>query len=177
MSNFFNADRKNFEWKNLGDISEGRENLGEEMPVLLYRLMQYTLLDVLSADMGLNNANDYFRRAGYLAGVEFATNALDLTLPYESFVAALQERLKELKVGILRIEAYNTTSGEIVLTIGEDLDCSGLPVTGEVVCIYDEGFLAGILNTYTGKNYKVREVDCWATGDRVCRFIGTPQED
>ena len=55
-------------------------------------------------------------------------------------------------------------------TVGEDLDCSGLPVTGETVCNYDEGFLAGILKVYTKKDYVVTEVDCWATGSRVCRF-------
>ena len=54
--------------------------------------------------------------------------------------------------------------------MGEDLDCSGLPITGEVVCNYDEGFIAGILHVYTGQVYDVREIDCWATGDRTCRF-------
>ncbi|MEG0016657.1 MAG: 4-vinyl reductase, partial [Gordonibacter sp.] len=42
----------------------------------------------------------------------------------------------------------------------------------EVVCTYDEGFLAGILNVYSGKTYRVREIDCWANGARVCRFNG-----
>jgi predicted hydrocarbon binding protein len=55
----------------------------------------------------------------------------------------------------------------------EDLDCSGLPITNETICNYDEGFIAGILNAYTGKTYEVRELDCWANGDRVCRFHGT----
>ena len=33
-------------------------------------------------------------------------------------------------------------------------------------------FNAIILQAYTGKPYEVREVDCWANGDRVCRFNG-----
>lgn len=45
-----------------------------------------------------------------------------------------------------------------------------LPVLGETVCNYDEGFLSGILSVYTGKPYAAIEIDCWATGDRVCRF-------
>ena len=56
------------------------------------------------------------------------------------------------------------------LTVSEDLDCSGLPSTDEVVCHYDEGFIAGILNAYTGKSFTAKEIDCWASGDRVCRF-------
>lgn len=164
-----------FTWENLGDIKKGRGELGEEMPVLIYRLMQYTMLDVLSRAYGNEKANEYFREAGYLAGTEFAKNTLDLETDFNSFVANLQKALKDLKIGILRMEDFDDASGEIVLTVAEDLDCSGLPITNETVCYYDEGFIAGILKAYTGNNYNVREVDCWANGDRVCRFRGTSE--
>ena len=70
------------------------------------------------------------------------------------------------------MEAFDSKTGNLVLTVGQDLDCSGLPITNETVCFYDEGFISGILETYTGRKYDVREVDCWANGDRVCRFNG-----
>jgi predicted hydrocarbon binding protein len=94
-------------------------------------------------------------------------------LYFNVFLANLQSVLLNMKVGILRMEAFDPETGSIVLTVGQDLDCSGLPVTNENVCTYDEGFIAGILEAYTGKKYDVREVDCWASGDRVCRFNGT----
>ena len=173
--NIFLSDKKHedFTWETLGDIKEGRGDLGEEMPVLVYRLMQYTMLDVLSKAHGPEQANEYFRDAGFLAGTEFAKHTLDLKADLNSFVANLQQSLHELKIGILRMEAFDAETGDIVLTVGQDLDCSGLPVTNENVCYYDEGFIAGILQAYTGKTYDVREVDCWASGDRVCRFNGT----
>ena len=175
MENVFESGKKRaFTWNQLGDINIGRGNLGENMPVIVYRLMQYTLLDVLSKGLGLDEANDFFRSAGYLAGTEFSKNVLNINLDFNSFISHLQETLKTLKIGILRMEATNLETGEVVLTIGEDLDCSGLPVTNENLCVYDEGFLAGILEFYTGKKYKVEEVDCWASGDRVCRFKGKP---
>jgi len=68
------------------------------------------------------------------------------------------------------MEAFDPDTGNLVLTVGQDLDCSGLPITNETVCCYDEGFIAGILHAYTGKKYHAKEVDCWANGDRVCRF-------
>ncbi len=172
MENIFASGQKHskFQWDGLGDIKAGRGQLGEEMPVLVYRLMQYTMMDVLSHALGEDKANDYFRAAGFLAGSELAKNALDLTGEFSAFVAQLQKALKDLKIGILRMEAFDPDTGNIVLTVGEDLDCSGLPVTNENVCVYDEGFIAGILQAYTGKEYDVREVDCWANGDRVCRF-------
>jgi predicted hydrocarbon binding protein len=170
---FVSAETHNeFNWKNLGDIKEGRGDLGEEMPVLVYRLMQYTMLDVLTKAYGNETANQHFRDAGFLAGSEFARNVLDLSVDFETFVANLQKKLQELKIGNLRMEDFDSSTGNLILTVGEDLDCSGLPVTNENVCFYDEGFISGILEAYTGKKYDVREVDCWANGDRVCRFNG-----
>jgi len=162
-----------FYWGRLGNIKEGRGELGEEMPVLVYRLMQFTMLDVLSKDLGIQQASEYFRQAGFLAGVEFSRNVLDLKADFNIFIANLQKNLLDLKIGIMRVEEFDSCTGSIVLTVGQDLDCSGLPITNENVCVYDEGFFAGIFETYTGKKYNVREVDCWASGGRVCRFFGS----
>ena len=172
MENVFKKDGAHgtFAWGNLGDIKEGRGNMGEEMPVLVYRLMQFTLLDVLTKEFGREKANHYIREAGRLAGTEFAKNVLDLKVDLNTFVANLQQTLEKMKIGILRMESIDEDAREIVLTVAEDLDCSGLPITDETVCDYDEGFIAGILSTYTGKVYTVREIDCWSSGDRVCRF-------
>jgi predicted hydrocarbon binding protein len=171
MFQFLSDDADNsFQWGSLGDATEGRKNLGEEMPVLVYRLFQYTMRDILNRKLGSTETIDVFRKAGELAGEEFASHMLDLALPFDQFVAQLQQTLKDVKVGILRLEEVSKDASEMVLSVAEDLDCSGLPITGEVVCNYDEGFIAGLLKAYTGKYYIVREVDCWSKGDRVCRF-------
>lgn len=172
MKNVFATENKHnvFSWENLGDIKGGRGSLGEEIPVLVYRLMQYTMLDILSKDLGVEGANKYFYRSGFLAGTEFAKNVLNLSADFDTFVADLHQALIDFKIGIARIEAFDPDTGNLMLTIGEDLDCSGLPITNETVCTYDEGFIAGILEAYTGKPYDVKEVDCWASGDRICRF-------
>lgn len=169
-------DNYSFTWESIGDINEGRSNLGDNMPVFVYRLFQYTMRDVLCKKFGKNETKEIFKQSGKLAGEEFAKHALDLSLPFEEFAATLKEILEESRIGVLRIEEFDTSSGHAILTIGEDLDCSGLPMTGETVCDYDEGFLEGILNSYTKKNYFVKEVDCWATGARVCRFDAVVKE-
>ena len=172
MSNVFKKDTSihEFSWDNLGDVKAGREDLGEDMPVIVYRLMQFTMLATLTKDLGPEKANDCFRSAGFLAGSEFAKHVLDLTVDFNTFISDLTKSLADLRIGILRMEAVDPDTGNLVLTVGQDLDCSGLPITDETVCYYDEGFISGILNTYTGKEYDVHEIDCWATGDRVCRF-------
>ncbi len=160
----------NLSWENIGDIEGGRKNLGETMPVLVYRLMFYTIKDELLSQFGNEKTIEILRNAGRLAGTVFAKNVLDLDVPFNIFINQLQGTLLENKIGILRVEEMDFETGNAVLTVSEDLDCSGLPITGENVCNYDEGFLAGILEVYTKKEYKVTEVDCWATGARVCRF-------
>jgi len=172
MENVFEKKRDHgtFSWTDLTNIKEGRGSLGEDMPVLVYRLMQYTMLGILTRELGREKANYFLKEAGYLAGTEFASNVLDLKVDLDTFIANLQKALIDLKIGILRIESVSEDAGEITLTVAEDLDCSGLPITGESVCDYDEGFISGILKVYTGKQYSVREIDCWASGDRVCRF-------
>jgi predicted hydrocarbon binding protein len=159
-----------FQWKDLGDIHEGRPNLGLSAPVLAYRLLQYTLRDVLICEAGVDKANDILNKSGRLAGTHFCRNLLNCELGFNEFIAQLQRVLKEQTIGILRIEEADTENMRFTLTVAEDLDCSGLPFTDEVVCHYDEGFIAGIFETYTGKRFSVREIDCWASGERVCRF-------
>jgi predicted hydrocarbon binding protein len=159
-----------FSWEDLGDLELGRPNLGSMTSVVCYRLMEYTFKEVLCREFGSEKACDIFIAAGRLAGEQFCKNVLNPELSFDAFVADLGRKLVELKIGVLRIEEADEASGNITLTVSEDLDCSGLPLYGETVCDYDEGFLAGILFVYTGKEFVVKEVDCWATGDRTCRF-------
>lgn len=159
-----------FSWDDIGDIEEGRKNLGPDMPVAVYRLFQFTLKDVLAREYDEETACVLLRGAGHLAGTQLAKNVLDLSGDFDYFIANLTNKLKELKVGILRIEKADLNTMTFTLTVSEDLDCSGLPISGNTVCDYDEGFIAGILEAYTGKPFEVKEVDCWATGDRTCRF-------
>lgn len=176
MLDFLKEMDTKFSWDTIGNIQEGRQNLGESMPVYVYRLFQFTIKDELIKQLGNDKTIEIFRNAGHLAGVEFANSMLDLNLQFNEFIAHLQEVLQESKIGILRIEQFDLQTGRAILTVGEDLDCSGLPVTGETACNYDEGFLAGILKEYTKKDYIVTEIDCWATGSRVCRFEAEVKE-
>jgi predicted hydrocarbon binding protein len=163
-----------FSWENLGDVKEGRGDLGEDMPVIIYRLMQYTMLSALSKEFGEDKANFFFKEAGRLAGAEFAKNILNLKLDWGDFISDIQNKFKAYRICIFRLEDFDRETGDITVSAFQDLDCSGIPVTNETVCFYDEGFISGIFAEYTGKPFDVKEVDCWANGNRVCRFKGGP---
>ena len=117
--NIFLKDRKELKLADYMMAQEnGRENLGSELPVAVYRLLEYSIREELKEQFGKEEQIRIFRNAGYRAGVYFAEKYLDSSLEISD----------------------------------------------------DEGFLAGILTSYTGKPYTAIEVNCWATGDRVCRF-------
>ena len=177
MNNIFMQDQKPIKFEDYLQFDEGsRGNLGEELPVIVYRLLEYSLKDELIERFGKETQIDVFRQAGRKAGEYFAKKLLDMNQPLDQFVSQLQAKMQEMKIGVLRIEDVDEESGRIILTVAEDADCSGLPVLGETVCNYDEGFISGILSLYSGKPYTAVEVDCWATGDRVCRFHAKVEE-
>ena len=159
-----------FEWSDIGDIAKGRPTLGMGMNVAAYRLFHYSLRSVLEKSCGKAETKNILVEAGRLSGIEFCKNLLDISLPPGSFFELLKDRMQELGMGILQVAHADFENLIFVLTVSEDLDCSGVPVTGEAVCNYDEGLIMGILQMNTGRQFMVRETDCWATGDWTCRF-------
>ena len=121
-------------------------------------------------ELGVKKTDEIFYLAGKKAGIEIYKNLITKKDSFEDFIDNLQEVLKDLKVGILRIEKADFEKNEFTISVAEDLDCSGLPITDEEICVYDEGFISGLLYAHTGSEFNVKEVDCWCSGDRVCRF-------
>lgn len=159
-----------FSWDLLGDLDLGRPNLGPTTRLEVYRLMQFTFRDVIEKEYGTQAADEIFYKAGKLAGHEFYQHLFKEIIDYNEFIRQLQLVLKEMAIGILRIEKADLEKGEFVMTVSEDLDCSGLPELGYEICTYDEGFISSLMENFTGKKFKVKEIDCWCTGDRTCRF-------
>ena len=133
--------------------------------------MQFCIRDVVEGELGSERADRIFHKAGYLAGRHFYTHVIAPVSDFAAFVKKMQEVLLDLGIGILQVEEEDLAHGRLVLTVSEDLDCSGLPELTYEVCTYDEGFIAALLESFTGTKFRVKEVDCWCTGDRTCRFL------
>ena len=166
-----------FSWDLLGDIESGRPNLGRHTSLEVYRLMQFSFRDVLEKNFGTEEADRVFREAGYLAGGEFYDHLIGPQDNLGDFISKLQTVLKEMGIGILRVEESDPEGGHFVITMAEDLDCSGIPETGTELCTYDEGFIAALLERFSNKKFTVKEVDCWCTVDRTCRFSARMDAD
>jgi predicted hydrocarbon binding protein len=161
-----------FKWEDTvgADMKDARPNLGPSTRVEVYRLFQFTLRDVLEQHYGTEAADDLFREAGVVAGKAFFDKFLSPSKDVSSLAAAVQKTFNDLGIGIFRVENADAGAGHFIFTVDEDLDCSGLPDTADVICVYDEGFIQGILESFSGKGFSVKEIDCWCTGSRTCRF-------
>ena len=79
MDNIFMADRKPIQFEEYLKYDENsRGNLGEELPVLVYRLLEYSLKEELIRRYGKDEQVEVFRSAGRMAGEYFTKNMLNL---------------------------------------------------------------------------------------------------
>ena len=129
--NIFMKEKKPISFEDYLEYDENsRGNLGGELPVIVYRLLEYSIKDELAVRYGRAKQIEIFRNAGRKAGEFFARKMLNLNQPLDQFVGELQKKMAEMKIGVLRIESVDEESGQIILTVSEDADCSGLPVLG-----------------------------------------------
>ncbi|MFZ5447530.1 MAG: V4R domain-containing protein [Thermodesulfobacteriota bacterium] len=159
-----------FNWGLLGNLDLGRPNLGPTSRLEVYRLLQFSLRDILERQMGTEKTDQIFHEAGKLAGSQFYEHVLDRVTDFDVFIKHIQSAFKDLGIGIFRVEQADLEAKSFIFTVSEDLDCSGLPELDYVICTYDEGFIAGLLESFAGIAFVVKEVDCWCTGARTCRF-------
>lgn len=171
------ARRYKFSWDLIGDIELGRPNLGHQTRLEVYRLMQFCFRDVLEESYGTDEANRLFYEAGRLAGKHFYEHLIGDTSDSHAFFKKLQEVLRDLQIGILRVEEADIDKGLFVVTVSEDVDCSGLPELDYEICTYDEGLISSLFESFFGKHFNVKEVDCWCSGDRTCRFVAEAVEE
>ena len=161
-----------FSWEVIGhaDMNFARPDLGDSTRVEVYRLLQFTLRDVLEEQYGTEVTDKLFFDAGKLAGTAFYERYCGGITDLSVLAKTIQDQFRELGIGVVRFEIADETTMIFQLTVDEDLDCSGLPDSDDHICVYDEGFIKGILDSFTGKDFTVREVDCWCSGARTCRF-------
>ena len=160
-----------FDWSLLGDLKDGRPNLGEKIDLDVYRILLFTMRDVLEQRYGDKETDKIMFEAGKIAGTEFYKHYIHPVSSADEFVSKTQRMLREKSIGILRVEESELENGRVVLAIDEDVDCSGLPEIDFEICIYDEGFVSALFEGFTSESWSAKEVDCWCTGARTCRFL------
>jgi uncharacterized protein len=155
----------------VGDLTAGRPNLGPFVRLELYRTLLYSVKKSLEDHFGEEKAREFLNQTGNRAGQAFYRHIIGDVADLDEFTATVKTTFKNMLIGNVEFDSIDLDSGKLVITVAEDVDCSGLPNQGKEVCVFSEGLISGLLEAFTGKPFSVREASCWASGDDKCRFI------
>ena len=158
-----------FNWDIIGDLQEGRPNLGGQVNLILYRVMQYTFHEIAVKQFGNDESNRLFYEAGNIAGRFFFDNFLvkDKDLPLDSFLEKLRAVLDENCIRFLRIDSVNEAAGEFAISVAAGFEGDALDAIKLADCDYDNGFVEGVLFKYAGKDFKAKGVNTRAVQDII----------
>jgi len=59
----------------------------------------------------------------------------------------------------------------LTISVQDCFECSGLPYLGRPACAFDSGILESLFSLYNQEEVKVMETECYALGDKQCRFV------
>ena len=105
-----------FYWGLLGNLDLGRPNLGPTSRLEVYRLMQFSLRDLLEQHLGTEKADVIFYEAGKMAGSHFYQNLLAQAEDFDAFIKLIQSTFKDMGIGIFRVEKADLETSSFVFT-------------------------------------------------------------
>ena len=132
-----------------------RPTLGDNAGVALYRLLRLVALEDIIGRGAAGTA--------YVAGKKLG-NSLGLT-SLEAFL----ELCNALKIGVIEVPVLTET--RIHVDVYECITCAGLAPVGRILCHFEGGLIAGVVETVVKQRARAREVTCiGGLGHDACGF-------
>ena len=142
---------------NINDLLPERPTIGDEVSVVLWRLVRIVGLYHLLGEDAPETAYFIGKDIGQALGIKSAPELL--------------KKMTELKIG--KMNFIVNTPETVHISISECATCSGIkPPLGKPICQLEAGIIAGALETiYPGKKSVGRETKCiGGLGDEFCRI-------
>lgn len=146
MSNKFAFDELNF---------SVRPNLKNVLPLATYRLLRISGMKELFSE----STGHVLYRLGKILSTYFEVKTEE----------DLLKLVKDLGIGIPEIAEKG--EDKIIIDLYECMTCAGLPITGELICDLECGFLAGGIEKITGRKTKGTQTKSWTAGNDYCEFV------
>ncbi|HLU66088.1 MAG TPA: V4R domain-containing protein [Kofleriaceae bacterium] len=132
-----------------------RPTMGDTAGVALYRLLRLVALEDIIGRGAAGTA--------YVAGKKLG-NSLGLTS-----LDAFLELCTTLKIGVIEVPVLTDTKAHV--DVYECITCAGMQPVGRVLCHFEGGLIAGVVETVLGKRTRAREVTCiGGLGHDACGF-------
>jgi predicted hydrocarbon binding protein len=132
-----------------------RPTLGDNAGVALYRLLRLVALEDIIGRGAAGTA--------YVAGKKLG---ISLSLPN---LEAFLELCTALKIGVIEVPVL--TESRIHVDVYECITCAGLRPVGRILCHFEGGLIAGVIESVVKKRARAREVTCiGGLGHDACGF-------
>lgn len=157
----------------IGSPAEGRKVLGEMVPVQLFRALRLVGVMEGMKEIAGRGANAIIYRGGRNLGLNIGKSISDnLTVPNDlsSYLTGVVNTCHNLGIGLLSTAGGSFDSGKVYLQVDECVSCAGIPDIGETVCHFEGGMIGGIIENFTNRQVRCKEIKCWGKGDGVCLF-------
>jgi predicted hydrocarbon binding protein len=139
----------------LSALHVARPSLGQDADVGLYRLLRLAAFDPRAGAEGVVAA----RTAGETIGRSLGLGALD----------ELTAFCRSLKLGI--VDAFMVDAETVRVAVRECIACAGAHPSGQAVCHFEGGLVAGAVAAIFKRQARVREIACLGgCGDEACQF-------
>ncbi len=152
-----------------GNPFVGRPTLSEEAPIFWYRSLIHTgMRNFLRKLMG-EQVDVYLYQAGKEVGRYFVKSGMiEKKEEVKDLLKEIHEKVKALKIG--RISVLEMQDNYARIRVDECISCAGMLNTGEMVCFWEGGVIAGLLSKILEQDVEAVEYKCWANGEEVCEF-------
>jgi predicted hydrocarbon binding protein len=132
-----------------------RPTLGDNAGIALYRLLRLVALEDIIGRGAAGTA--------YIAGKKLGAS-LGMT-KLEDFL----NLCRTLKIGIVKVPVL--TPNRVRVDVFECVTCSGLAPVGRVLCHFEGGLIAGVVESVVRKKARARETTCiGGLGHEACGF-------
>jgi len=134
------------------------------MPLHMFKVMH----DVLLEKYGKKEGASVVFQIGYNLGKKTIETADFSQSRTDNFIDILHLQWAEIGLGLLSI--WTKPDGNLLIQNTRSSEALAVGMTGRPSCHFVRGYLAGIINTFTGVGYRISEAKCICKGDEVCVY-------
>jgi len=141
-----------------------RDKLGEEIPILIFRVLRHYTHEYAADLLGERASNILFINSGKALGLELGKMLYEEDI--NKYLQKVSQFIQEEKIGILNI--VELSDEKLVVQLDECITCAGMDNIGKRICFFEVGIVSGLVEGFLGKKVIAQETKCNANGEGTC---------
>ncbi len=151
-------------------VTRARPQLGATVPVALFRALRVDGM-MKGLDAAIGDASTLVYNSGRLVGGPVGKAlAAQAAGDLGKFLGGVVDTARALGIGVISLKDGTLTGDRMQLRVDECVTCSGAKPIGKKICHFEGGFVAAVVEGFTGRDAVATETHCNANGDDHCGF-------